>query len=225
MTVLGIELSSLQGSLSLVCGQKVLIEKKIRGVLEHDKNFIPLLDSVLKESGVAFSRLKGIGVSVGPGSFTGIRLGIAAAYGLAFKNNIPIVGIPTMEVLVKGEIAKIKEEKLILTPVIQAKRDKFFVGLYKKNKRNDLVNTQEPFLSSSNELLKNVTKTNFIFGIGVEVLKEKLSRLKIKPVFPRAANTALLAESRLASRRYIKKNIKPIYIWEFVPSAKRQFTK
>lgn len=224
MIVLGIELSSYEGTLSLVSKHKILTETKITGVLEHDKYFIPFIEQMFKENNISLRQLNGIGVSTGPGSFTGIRLGIAAAKGLALRFDIPVLGIPTMDILMKGQEPVLKKRGTIFIPVIQAKRDTFFVSVYKQTKDNHFRCVRKPFLCSKDELIQLLTPQNVILGIGADGLKDSgIPDNQVTTVIPRAAHAALLAEERLESKRTLKKNIKPIYIWEFIPSLRKQF--
>jgi len=224
--ILGIELSSSKGGLALVKKGKIIGEKSLKGSLQHDKHFTTVLKNLLSKHHLSTEDINAIGVSIGPGSFTGIRLGIAAAYGLALKNNTPLFGIPTMESLLFNESLNLSPKNIskILTPTIQAKKDHFYTGFYKIGKNGNFRTLKKPFLITQKDFLNQITPDHYIFGIGIETLKDNLNGIQCKKIFPKAASTALLAEKKLKEKNQRKK-IRPIYIWEFRPSPKKQFTR
>ena len=99
MKVLGIETSALSASAALTENGKVLSEAYINIGLTHSQTLMGLIDDCLKSAGTAISDIDAIAVASGPGSFTGIRIGIATAKGLAEPNNIPCVSVQRLMLL------------------------------------------------------------------------------------------------------------------------------
>ena len=120
MIVLGIETSTMTGSVALMDEERLIAEYTLNlprrskekrigvgvypaesGALlrreTHTSRLMPAIDKVLKDASLTIQDLDGIAVSLGPGSFTGLRIGIATAKGLAQGLNIPVVGIPTLD--------------------------------------------------------------------------------------------------------------------------------
>lgn len=99
--ILGIETSAAQCAVALVDGARTVAkaEPMERG---HAEALFPMIDAVLAEAGATLADLTRIGVCTGPGSFTGVRIGVAAARGLALGRGIPVVGITRFAALAHG---------------------------------------------------------------------------------------------------------------------------
>lgn len=99
MKILSIDTSTKTGSVAVLESEKVLVELSYTADSSHSKDLILVIDKALKKAKLELSEINGIAVSIGPGSFTGLRIGLATAKGLAFALNKPIVGISTLEAL------------------------------------------------------------------------------------------------------------------------------
>lgn len=101
MKVLGIDSSTDKLAVGIADGNRVLSERSLESSREHASHIIGLIDDVLKEASVAKADLDGIAVAIGPGSFTGLRIGMAVAKGLAVALDIPLAGVSTFEVIAR----------------------------------------------------------------------------------------------------------------------------
>lgn len=99
MLVLGIDSSTDKLAIGLADIETVIAEKMVTSAFEHASHIIGLIDSLLMESSHAKTDLTGIAVAIGPGSFTGLRIGLAVAKGLCVTLNLPIIGVSTFEVI------------------------------------------------------------------------------------------------------------------------------
>lgn len=97
--ILAVETSSKVSSVAVATKDRLLAEITTESKLTHSKTLIPHIEKVLKLANIKKSDLTGIGVSVGPGSFTGLRIGLAASKSIAYALNIPIYGAPTLQTL------------------------------------------------------------------------------------------------------------------------------
>jgi tRNA threonylcarbamoyladenosine biosynthesis protein TsaB len=93
----------------------------------HSQRLMPLIISLLKDAGVHKSRLQGVAVCVGPGSFTGIRIGMATAKGLCQGLNIPVVGVMTLDALAEACIF----HRGLICPVLNARKNQVYTALYR----------------------------------------------------------------------------------------------
>ena len=91
----------------------------------HSEKLMPLVDKLLQESGVEREQLQSIAVAAGPGSFTGIRIGVATARALAQGLAIPAVGVPTLEALAEGVTAP----GALICPLLDARRNQVYTAL------------------------------------------------------------------------------------------------
>lgn len=109
MIVLGIESSTDQLSIGLSDGTRVISDLSDGSTREHTTIIIGLIDRLLCEAGIGMEQMKGIAVSIGPGSFTGLRVGLAVAKGMSLSLNLPIAGVSTFEVIGSRLIATLPE--------------------------------------------------------------------------------------------------------------------
>jgi len=94
MTTLGIDTSTNFGTIGLISGSKLIGEFTFHAKESQSERLLPNLDLLLEETNTELSQLNKIAVSIGPGSFTGLRIGISTAKGLAHGLRIPVVGVP-----------------------------------------------------------------------------------------------------------------------------------
>jgi len=128
LLVVGIDVSAEKGIIFLGEEGKVLVKKVIDPYASSEK-LLPLLDVLLKERELEPESLKGIIVSLGPGSFTGLRIGVCLAKGLAFVLKIPVIGVSTFDSWVFSSSAQ-----GILCPLRRAHSSRFYGAFYRKDK-------------------------------------------------------------------------------------------
>jgi tRNA threonylcarbamoyladenosine biosynthesis protein TsaB len=102
MKLLGIKTSGKILSAAVCDDSKILSEITFEANRSHSVDLLPSIKSVLAKSGLSLSAIDGIAVDIGPGSYTGIRIGIATAKGLAFPDNIPVCGVSSLEAAAVG---------------------------------------------------------------------------------------------------------------------------
>lgn len=102
MRILAIETSTLVSSVALASEERVLAELTTATRLTHSETLLPHIEQVLRLAGTERSELTAVAVSLGPGSFTGLRIGLATAKGLAYALHIPLVGVSTLAALAAG---------------------------------------------------------------------------------------------------------------------------
>lgn len=101
--ILAIETTLARCSVALVAGERVWAEDSVPMVRGHAESLAPMVRAAVGEAGVGFEGIGRIAVTTGPGSFTGVRVGLAFARGLALALDVPIVGLSSLEVLALGE--------------------------------------------------------------------------------------------------------------------------
>lgn len=97
--ILGLESSGRTGGVALVDEQGVRVTAMVTSRALYSQRLLPSVDWALERVGASVKDLKGIAVSLGPGSFTGLRVGLSTAKGLALAHSVPLVGVPTLEAL------------------------------------------------------------------------------------------------------------------------------
>jgi tRNA threonylcarbamoyladenosine biosynthesis protein TsaB len=128
LLVVGIDVSAEKGIVFLGQEEGVLV-KKVIGPYSSSEKLLPLLDVLLKERELGPESLEGIIVSLGPGSFTGLRIGVCLAKGLAFALKVPLIGVSTFDSWIFSSSAQ-----GILCPLKRAHSSRFYGAFYKKDK-------------------------------------------------------------------------------------------
>jgi tRNA threonylcarbamoyladenosine biosynthesis protein TsaB len=127
MNILAIETTSTAASVALIdaCGV-VAFESSVER-LNHLQNLMPMIDALLEKSQLQISDVNCIAVSEGPGSFTGIRIGMAAAKGLAQVLDVQVIPVPTL----KAMVYNLPGDSGILCPMLDARRSQVYAGAYR----------------------------------------------------------------------------------------------
>jgi tRNA threonylcarbamoyladenosine biosynthesis protein TsaB len=129
--ILGIETATEVCSAALVRGTEILAERSVNEKNIHSERLLTLIDELLKETGHSMQEIDGIAVSIGPGSFTGLRIGLSTAKGLAMACTIPIYAVPTLD----GVAELFRRKNTVGTDVkfysmVDAKRNESFFAQY-----------------------------------------------------------------------------------------------
>ena len=99
MSILAIDTATQVSSVAVASADKLAAELTMQAKLTHSETLMPHIKEVLRMANVRKEQLEGIAVSIGPGSFTGLRIGLAAAKAMAYALNLPIVGVSTLKAL------------------------------------------------------------------------------------------------------------------------------
>jgi len=99
MMILGLDTSTLAGSIALIRDEQILGEVSFNLGRKHTERLLPEMDWLFHRLGLEPKSIEGIAVGIGPGSFTGVRVGLATAKGLALSLSVPIVGVSSLEAL------------------------------------------------------------------------------------------------------------------------------
>ncbi len=151
MTILTFDASTLACSACVMRDGKILASRYLNTGLTHSQTLLPMIEGVLADAGLTVDQIDRIGVTVGPGSFTGIKIAVATAKGLAHKNKTPCAAISSLHALAEG----IGFDGIVCA-VEDARRNMLYNANFKNGKRlcedrqisvSDLLNeTDEPLL-------------------------------------------------------------------------------
>ena len=158
--ILNIESSSTNCSVSLSKnGELLSVKEKNDEKYSHSTKLHSYIDSVLNKENIDIKDLSAIAVSKGPGSYTGLRIGVAAAKGLCFSLDIPLISISTLLVLSK----KIKIDSGLIIPVLDARRDEVYSAIF--DSQYNVIEKDSPTLINS-ESFSQYSKKNKLYFIG-----------------------------------------------------------
>lgn len=171
MKILAIDSSSKPASASVVKDGKVLCEVFVNNGLTHSKTLMPVIKSVMEHSESSLGEIDLCAVVTGPGSFTGVRIGVAAAKGICFNNDIPCVGISTLETMAYN-LACVKG---YVCAVMDARCSQVYTATFKCG--NGVKRVTEDRAISIDDLIAHFKELNgdiYILGDGAELVYSKL---------------------------------------------------
>ncbi len=185
----------------------------------HSERLMPMVLQLLEQAGIGFGDLEAVAVSSGPGSFTGLRIGMATAKGIAQVRKIPLIGINTLDALAQNGLGF----EGLVAPVLDARKDEVYTALYGIRGREISLIGQYEAVSPAvlAERLGSGRERVLFVGDAVPVYRELLeARLGEGAVFlpdsrslPRGAHVGALAAERLArGERDDIYTLKPFYI-------------
>ncbi|KAA3610571.1 MAG: tRNA (adenosine(37)-N6)-threonylcarbamoyltransferase complex dimerization subunit type 1 TsaB [Calditrichaeota bacterium] len=221
MTVLGIETSTATCAVALVKDGRLLAEYRHQQAKMHAEIIPALVENLFKTTALTFSDLDGVGVSSGPGSYTGLRIGMSLAKGLAFARQIPIAGIPTVEAIAFGLISAFSP----LIIAMPSRKGEIYAGAFvAENERAQFVKPVEAVLIA--EFPDWAENIQTVAGPGITALEtagitgfnylpERLWQIG-------ALNTGLLAAEKFAvGQADDLHSLEPNYIKPFYTTAKK----
>lgn len=129
MNVLALDTAATACSVTLWRQGSVLAEESVPMARGHTEVLIPMVRRVLAAAAAGFSDVNLVGVTIGPGAFTGLRVGLAAAHGIALAANVPCVGVTTLEALAAAVQGRKPDERIVLT-VLDTRRGDFYAQAF-----------------------------------------------------------------------------------------------
>lgn len=180
------------------------------------------MDEVIKEAGITLNDLDAVTVSEGPGSYTGLRIGVSAAKGFCYALDIPLIAMGTLISMTTGIInfPEFAEEEFLFCPMLDARRMEVYCAIYNKKLETIKEITAEIIdVSSFSEML---AKNKIIFfGDGAEKCKELLqsnpNAFFMKDVYPSAKNMISLSLNKFSQKQFEDVvYFEPFYLKEFV---------
>lgn len=172
MKVLAIDTSSMVATCAIMDDEKLIGEYILNHKKTHSQKIMPMIEEILSSCELKPEDIDLYGVAKGPGSFTGLRIGIATIKALAHVNNKPVVGVSTLDALAFN----IPFGEGVIVPIMDAKRDRVFTAMYKWENGSFYV-LEEPEVIEVDKLIEKLRKRDelIIFnGDGTLVYKERL---------------------------------------------------
>ncbi|HHY04464.1 MAG TPA: tRNA (adenosine(37)-N6)-threonylcarbamoyltransferase complex dimerization subunit type 1 TsaB [Thermoanaerobacterales bacterium] len=173
MNILGIDTSSIVAAVAVLNPAKLSAEYLVNNKKVHSEKLMPIVDRVLKDSNLTLDDIDAVAVSKGPGSFTGIRIGMACAQGIAHACNKPIIGVNTLD----GLAYNLMFSDSLICPVINAQRQESYTSLYNWQ-AGKLCRLKDYLLINNSELAKlllDLNKEVIILGDAAQLIMEKVT--------------------------------------------------
>jgi len=216
MNLLAIDTSTESCSAALLCGG-ALSERSELAPRRHAELILPMIDSLLIEAGLSRRQLDGIAVGRGPGAFTGVRLGISVAQGLALGLDIPVVPVSSLAAL--AHEAPGEADNAILA-VIDARMGEIYAGAFRRSPDDQVTPIMDEMVGRATEFTFPQSKNWTVVGSGWAAYKDALAaRLPAPPRhadgarYPQARAIARLAQPQFAAGRGVSPEYAlPVYL-------------
>jgi len=217
MKILGIDTSTNTLSIAVLDGNRIVAQCNKDFKRRASDALIPTVKSVLKKADVGLGAIDAFAVGLGPGSFTGLRVGVSAVKGLSFATEKPILGVPSLDVVAFNALPCTQ----YVCPLIDARQNKIYACIYKPD-AGGLKKISRYLLTDISSLLQRINKPTMFLGDAVSLYRDVIEKKLGKKAFfkehnrwyPRAQNVALLAKERYNTLEKVNpKNVTPLYLY------------
>lgn len=213
--ILNIETATKNCSVAIAKEGKTIAFREIAEQnFSHAEKLHVFIAELLSENQLQFSDLNAVAVSQGPGSYTGLRIGVSSAKGFCYALNIPMIAIDTLQLLAK----QIQIEDGIIIPMIDARRMEVFSAFYDKN-HQQIRTTQAEIIDETS--YHEISDTIHLVGDGIEKFKNTLTDNKFifhsDVVFPSAKQMIQLSFDKFIKNDFVDvAYFEPYYLKDFV---------
>ena len=155
MKILGIDTSTMAANVAVLEDDKLICEYTINTKKTHSQKLMPMIENMLKLSDLDIKEIDAIAICVGPGSFTGLRIGMATAKAMAHVNNIPLIGVNSLEIL--GANMDLCNRNIC--SILDAQRNQVYMNKYIL-KDDKITELEEISIKPIDELLEEISSSN-----------------------------------------------------------------
>jgi len=218
MKILGIDTSTMAANVAVLEDDKLICEYTINTKKTHSQKLMPMIENMLKLSDLDIKEIDAIAICVGPGSFTGLRIGMATAKAMAHVNNIPLIGVNSLEIL--GANMDLCNRNIC--SILDAQRNQVYMNKYIL-KDDKITELEEISIKPIDELLEEISSSNedwVLVGEAVYKYKEKIEEISNITIPPpannitKASTLCFVARDKMLSNDQVYNcyNINPMYI-------------
>jgi len=225
MIVLGLSTSTPRGSVAVADGAGIRAQASYVELKAHGERLFELIDQVCSSAGLRKEEIQAIGCDVGPGSFTGVRVAVAAAHGIAMALGVPTVGVSSLEAMAVAAFRGHPSASRVMA-VLDAYKGECFVGVFEQHGAGE-ARALESFVHASREavvqmlLAAQVDQRTLVVGqVLASLLPAATSQSTPEAELPHAAMIASLSRSRLVAGDLPREGLVPVYVR--APDAKPQ---
>lgn len=229
MNILAVDTSATSASVCVAQENKIIGEFSINTSLTHSQTLVPMIEQVSEKTGISLDNIDAIAVNAGPGSFTGVRIGVAAVKGIAFSRNIPCVSVSTLESMAYNML----DSECIVCAVMDARCSQVYNALFKvsNGEVERLIEDRALSLADLKLDLQKFSEKIILVGDGAEITFNYLEN-SLQNVFLASVNNRIQKASSIACVAFEKiKNdetisaseLMPVYLR--LPQAQRELNK
>lgn len=213
--IIQIETATKNCSVALSCNGATIALKEIADLgFTHAENLHVFIDEILSESGIQFKQISAVAVSQGPGSYTGLRIGVSAAKGLCFSLDIPLIALDTLEILSK----QISVKEGLVIPLLDARRMEVYTAVY--SSMGKTITPVYAKIIDANSFSEYSDNTLHLFGDGVFKCREIIQNTRImyypEILYPSSKEMSELAFDKFKNQQFESvAYFEPFYLKEF----------
>src|SRR4030042_4515552 len=184
MKILGIDTSTRCSSVGLIDEGEVISEYLLNIPITHSERLLGAIDYLLREAHCQMEDLDGWAASLGPGSFTGLRIAVSTVKGLAYATGKPVVCVPARG----GLAAQVSPTPYLICPILDARKKEVYTAFYRYHEKKRLVRLSDYQAIRPDVLIKEVKEKTIFIGNGVttygEILRNALPSFALFPAAP-----------------------------------------
>jgi tRNA threonylcarbamoyladenosine biosynthesis protein TsaB len=183
MKVLGIDTATSCGSVGLIDDGEILSDYLLNVPVTHSERLLGAIEFVLRETRCPIGNVEGWAISIGPGSFTGLRIGVSTVKGLAFATGKPVAGVSTLDVLA----SQTTPTSHLICPILDARKKEVYTAFYRYEEDGSLRRQSNYQAIRPEDLVKKITEQTIFLGDGVKTYRDFLLKsLPSLAIFPLA---------------------------------------
>lgn len=222
-----LETSTAACSAALSCDGRILARRYTEEPRSHARVTASFVSGMLEETGLRPQRLAAVSVSKGPGSYTGLRVGVSTAKGICFGAGIPLIGIGTLEILAEAALPHAEKDSLIV-PMVDARRMEVYTARFAGD--GTRLSETEAVVLDANSFREEFSRYGRLIFVGDgaakfrDVLDPALAgRSLFLEAFPKADDMARLTAGAYAAEKFEDvAYFEPFYLKEFVAGVSRK---
>jgi tRNA threonylcarbamoyladenosine biosynthesis protein TsaB len=172
MKLLAVETATGRQSVALMDGPNVLARCDRDAAGHHAKYLVPSIDEVFGAAGCGISDVQALAVSIGPGSFTGLRVGLATMMGFRMVRGLPLAAVPTLEAMAWN----LRGSKETICPVLKSRSGEVYWALYRWQEMK-LIRMGEEQVGPLDKLATAISQPTIVYGEGWQANRDELQRL------------------------------------------------
>ncbi|MCY1636078.1 tRNA (adenosine(37)-N6)-threonylcarbamoyltransferase complex dimerization subunit type 1 TsaB [Marinifilum sp. D737] len=230
--LLNIETSTAICSVALGKDGKLLALKENKEGMKHASHLTVFIENILKENNLSTADLDGVAISMGPGSYTGLRIGVSTAKGICYGAGIPLIAVSTLQSMTKAlqnnsDLSSLlkNQEKALFCPMIDARRMEVYTAFYNAN--TELVKDISADIIDENSFANELSEQEIVFfGDGSGKCKDVITNEN--GIFLDDVNATAVGMIELAENKFNKNELEdvayfePFYLKDFVATTPKK---
>ena len=222
--ILNIDTSTAVCSVALAKDGQTLALKENNEGLNHSVLLGTYVNEILQENNLTVAALDAVAVSMGPGSYTGLRIGVSMAKGLCYGAGKPLIAVPTLQALALS-VANQYQEEALYCPMIDARRMEVYTAFYNRS-NHTVIDTKAEIIDENSFAELLATNVIYFFGNGSDKIKNTLTSPNarfISGIETSARNLAPLAEQAWQNKQFVDvAYFEPFYLKDFVATTPKK---